>query len=142
MNDYMVVYISGRYRHYLPGKPRTPEHFDRKRMRKEVEDEQRWAQLVFDAGCAPLCPLANTVFLDESARAREFIARDLAILRRLAWKVDGLLLRPGWDDEPVSEGAALEYEAAVEQKLVIIHGCQGAETAMRYLSDLAEGAAG
>lgn len=133
-----IVYIAGRYRHYLPtGEP------DWGAMMREVEDEEYWTELVHRCGLMWFAPLANSLSLERKIGllGDDFLPRDHAIIRTLGEAAPNfhlILMRPGWDDEPQSVGAASEYVVAQESQLIPVHGKAGAEAVSDYLRGLDE----
>ena len=131
-----VSYIAGKYRHYWPSGA-----FDRVLMDCEIDTEKFWAKVVADCGCMWIAPLANSVFLEGEYKQEhmpDFIRRDLEIIRRLRPGYDVILMRRGWDDEPESEGARKELDAAVAHGLHVANGALGVENVQKYLKELME----
>ena len=126
-----VGYISGRYTHN-----NHDGTTDEEAMGFEVINEQYWGRLVAKAGCAVIAPITNSLFLEGDFMHDDFIVRDRAIIRRMYSNYDFILMRPGWDDEPESEGAREEYEEAVENSLLVVYGEQGVEAVEKYLAEI------
>jgi len=111
-------------------------------MAAEVEDERRWMELIAHCGHAWIAPLHNSVPVDGAIPDAEFIARDLSIISRLRPEWDCILMRPGWDDSPESQGARAEHDHAVDCGLLVIHGCQGEQAVRDYLNGELSGNSG
>ncbi len=126
-----VGYISGRYTHKNPDGT-----LDKPSMLLEITNEQFWGRLMANLGCAVIAPIANSLFLEEDFEHDDFIVRDRAIIRRLYSNYDFILMRPGWDEEPESEGAREEYEEAVENSLLVVYADQGVEVVTKYLIEI------
>ena len=127
-----IVYISGRYRHYLPNGEE-----DWFAMGVELEGERAWACAIGDMGCAWLAPLCNSVHCDNGRLSGDgFIKRDVEIIKRLRANYDLILMRSGWDDEPESVGARAEYEAAIAHGLEVLHGMHGFDAAAQRIAEL------
>ena len=131
-----IVYISGRYRHY-----NGDGSLNRELMDLEIEGERRWAELIARCGMAWIAPLHNTAMLEAAAPIKddEYIERDCVIIRLLRVGYDLILMRAGWDREPISVGATRENEVAVKRGLIVVHGEQGTEKVFEYLRGLKEG---
>ena len=133
-----IVYVAGRYRHYnLDGS------LDIDAMLDEIDDERMWAEVVARAGGLPIRPLHNSVDLGESIpeiSEGDWIARQCALIRTLNPGNGKVLMRPGWDHEPVSEGSHAEHAMAQGCGIEIVHGMQGADAVaarVRYLCGMA-----
>ena len=145
-----VVYISGKYRHW-------DEHgeLDHTLMRAEIAQEQWWARQIALAGMAWIAPLSNSSFLDPvfggepgPITDKEFIERDLSIVRRQEEGFDVILMRPkgvmtggtiDWAELPgweTSEGAKAELEQAKEVGLLVAQGTT--EDIIEYLRQLGD----
>ena len=128
-----ICYIAGRYRHYLPDGT-----WDAEAMAREVADEATWGVLAASCGLHPLMPIHGTLPVETAGvlDTAAIIEGDLSIIRRLVPEFDIILMRPGWDDPPESEGSRREYDEAVEHGLLIVHGSFGAEAVRQYLATL------
>lgn len=130
-----IVYISGRYRHYD-----AQGRLNRAAMAEELADEQAWAATLALAGVGWFAPLSNSVPVEQRVHVKDehYIAVDLSMIRRLRPGYDCILMRPGWDDEPVSKGSAAEIEIAMECGLHVLYGKHGAEAVLAALEQLDE----
>ena len=130
-----IVYISGRYRHFMPGSANW-ENWDKEAMQHEIENEAQWATLIANQGGMWIAPLANSVMIEDTSRLlpHDYITRDCVLIRQLRPAYDILLMRPGWGalaegvtrppwyppgPLPVSAGVQLELHAAQEHGLLI-----------------------
>lgn len=129
-----IVYISGRFRHY---RRRNPDVYDWPAMEVECADEHRWGRLVWECGGFAICPVHNSWSLehDPPVTGGEFIERDIALIRRLRANWDIILMREGWDVEPVSEGAHAELICAENCNLLVAHTMHGEAAVRAYLAD-------
>lgn len=125
----IIVYISGRYRVY------DGEFLDAEAMNVQVEHEKTWARVVLESGHFPICPLSNSIPLEDMWGADKWIRGDLLLLGRLRPGVDAILMRPGWDSEPESVGARREYDKAVRQGLIVIDK-MNPKTVLEFLRDI------
>ena len=130
-----IGYVSGRFRVYNEG-----GSFNQEAMNVQVLQERRWAKVLAQCGIFPLCPLANSVHLEGEVdwEPDKWIEGDLSLIRQLEWQYDLILMRPGWDDFPESEGARREYGVARDKNLLIVHGNQGTKAVVEYLNSLGD----
>ena len=140
-----IGYVAGRFRHYSGGLPREPKNYDKKMMDWELKNEEHWIAVLARNGMMWIAPLANSVAMEFGANSPglsgdEYVARDLAVLERLRPNFDVILMRPGWDDDPESVGARMEYEFAKKRDLIVVYGRHGENRVEQYLKSLNEGA--
>ena len=128
-----VIMVSGRYRHWLP----TGE-FDREAMEREQEDEQFWADFIVDLGfaCIPLIWTFRRV--EGIIGDEEVIKMTTGLIRRRRPNYDHLMMREGWDVEPISQGSMAEYKAAEETGVRVCYNMHGADTLAEYFQGLRE----
>lgn len=126
-----LAYVSGKFRHY-----KEDGSFDWSKMKAEIRDEQRWAAMLYRAGCVCYLPLANTWFLQGVIRDDEFIERDCALIRVLPVGIAHLVQRPGWTN--ASTGSVKELFAAQGHGLEVVNGVQGMERVFEYFCAKAE----
>ena len=128
-----VVYIAGKYRHYLPNGA-----YDLPKMAAEVLAEQRWSRIVAECDMMWIAPLSNSVHLEVNPpiSGNEFVQRDLALLQRMRPGFDIVLMRAGWDEGRVSEGAETELSEAEECGLIVAHTTHGEAAVREYLTSL------
>lgn len=130
-----IVYISGRFRHY---RRRDPDVYDWPAMEIELADEHKWGRIVWECGGFAICPIHNSWALehDPPVSGSEFVERDLAVIRRLRANWDMILMREGWDAEPVSVGADAELACAENSNILVAHTMHGEEAVRDYLMRL------
>ena len=143
-----IVYIAGRFRHYVIED--CERVADTARMDMEWQDEAKWIRIIASEGFAWLAPLHNTVPAEGYISDDQFVRLDLEHIGLLRPQFDCILLRPGWDAlrdgdarpewyragayEP-SAGASKEYEKALERDLHFIHGNQGEDKVRAFLQE-------
>ena len=110
-----MAYISGRYRVYNPD-----GSLDIEAMNVQVEHEKTWARIVLEAGHFPICPLSNSIPLEDSWDADEWIRGDLLLLGVMRPGIDVVLMRPGWDSVPESVGSRREHDKALRRGLIVL----------------------
>jgi len=138
VRDYVAlpaIYVAGRYRHFCDGG--ASGEYDWDAMADEEVDEAKWAQFVESCGCRTIRPIVAHKALDKIWPADEILKNCIAWVKRLRPR-DRLSLRPGWDDEPISQGADMEREVAQEMGIHIIH-IHDRETVGTYLKGLTNG---
>ena len=126
-----IVMVSGRFRHWLPS-----GELDREAMEREREDEQWWADFVVNEGfsCIPLIWAFRRfegVLSDD-----EVILMTCALVGRRRPGYDHILMRDGWDEDPISEGSMAEYKAAEERGVVVCYTMHGADALAEYFASL------
>ena len=133
MNRIQLVYIAGRYRHYLPD-----GRYDRLKMSQELADERHWIFVIARAGCGWIAPLHNTVMAEGLVPQDVFIEHDLEIIGQMDVERSAILLRPGWEatpELPESVGVLAEYDRAQMRGLLVIHGKLGEAAVTQWLLD-------
>lgn len=153
----MIVYISGRFRHYK--QPHGEGELDPERMEREIQDEFWWETRLWKAGHVVIPPLRLTTGVEDLVKLPQhvWIERDLELIHAIEGHRACILMRPGWGsclstkpwksvganivlnvgDRPAwyrpdwdydpSVGATKELEAAQERGFDVLHGLQGIE---------------